>query len=122
MNTELARFQDDFIQALDAARDRAGPPARTGDAAAGRRFPPHVRRASLRRPSLHSSLTQEPPVNPVLSTTHAADSAPAGPRGLWNDLASQLTRPTHLSWAGLLLYLLGRSAGALSLDRLLRIR
>jgi putative oxidoreductase len=30
--------------------------------------------------------------------------------------------PTHLSWAGLLLYLLGRGAGALSLDRLLRIR
>jgi putative oxidoreductase len=29
--------------------------------------------------------------------------------------------PTHLSWAGLLLYLLGRGAGALSLDRLLRI-
>ena len=30
--------------------------------------------------------------------------------------------PTHLSWAGLLLYLLGRGAGTLSLDRLLRIR
>ena len=30
--------------------------------------------------------------------------------------------PTHLSWAGLLLYLVGRGAGALSLDRLLRIR
>ncbi len=30
--------------------------------------------------------------------------------------------PTHLSWAGLLLYLIGRGAGALSLDRLLRIR
>jgi putative oxidoreductase len=29
--------------------------------------------------------------------------------------------PTHLSWVGLLLYLLGRGAGALSLDRLLRI-
>jgi len=30
--------------------------------------------------------------------------------------------PTHLSWAGLLLYLVGRGGGALSLDRLLRIR
>ena len=30
--------------------------------------------------------------------------------------------PTHLSWAGLLLYLLGRGAGTLSLDRMLRIR
>ena len=30
--------------------------------------------------------------------------------------------PTHLSWAGLLLYLVGRSAGTRSLDRLLRIR
>ncbi|CAN5500549.1 DoxX family protein [soil metagenome] len=30
--------------------------------------------------------------------------------------------PTHLSWAGLLLYLVGRGAGVLSLDRLLRIR
>ncbi|MEO6321002.1 MAG: DoxX family protein [Polaromonas sp.] len=30
--------------------------------------------------------------------------------------------PTHLSWAGLLLYLIGRGAGALSLDRVLRIR
>ena len=30
--------------------------------------------------------------------------------------------PTHLSWAGLLLYLAGRGAGTLSLDRLLRIR
>ena len=30
--------------------------------------------------------------------------------------------PTHLCWAGLLLYLVGRGAGALSLDRLLRIR
>ncbi len=29
--------------------------------------------------------------------------------------------PTHLSWAGLLLYLLGRGGGAVSLDRLLRI-
>ena len=29
---------------------------------------------------------------------------------------------THLSWAGLLLYLIGRGAGAWSLDRLLRIR
>jgi putative oxidoreductase len=160
-------------------------------------------------------------MNPVLSTTHAIDSAPAGPRGIWHDLAGHLTRlvphdalalinrvaiaaiffmsgrtkvegwltvtqgtytlfrdeyklplipveiaahaaawaehlfplllvlglftrlsalallgmtlviqlfvypdawPTHLSWAGLLLYLLGRGAGALSLDRLLRIR
>jgi putative oxidoreductase len=160
-------------------------------------------------------------MNPVLSaTTLATDSAPAGPRGLWNDLVSLLTRllphdalalidrvaiaaiffmsgrtkvegwltvtqgtytlfrdeyklplipveiaahaaawaehlfplllllglftrlsalallgmtlviqvfvypdawPTHLSWAGLLLYLLGRGAGTLSLDRLLRI-
>jgi putative oxidoreductase len=30
--------------------------------------------------------------------------------------------PTHLSWAGLLLYLAGRGAGALSLDRTLGIR
>lgn len=30
--------------------------------------------------------------------------------------------PTHLSWAGLLLYLVGRGAGALSLDRLFRLR
>ncbi|CDS50916.1 INTEGRAL MEMBRANE PROTEIN (Rhomboid family) [Polaromonas sp. CG9_12] len=30
--------------------------------------------------------------------------------------------PTHLSWAGLLLYLVGRGAGTLSLDRLLHIR
>ncbi|RYF32598.1 MAG: DoxX family protein [Comamonadaceae bacterium] len=30
--------------------------------------------------------------------------------------------PTHLSWAGLLLYLVGRGGGTLSLDRLLRIR
>ncbi len=30
--------------------------------------------------------------------------------------------PTHLSWAGLLLYLIGRGAGAWSLDWLLRIR
>jgi putative oxidoreductase len=159
-------------------------------------------------------------MNSVLSTTHATDSAPAGLRGIWNDLASQLARllphdalalidrvaiaaiffmsgrtkvegwltvtqgtytlfreeyklplipveiaahaavfaehlfplllvlglftrlsalallgmtlviqlfvypdawPTHLSWAGLLLYLAGRGAGALSLDRLLRI-
>ena len=30
--------------------------------------------------------------------------------------------PTHLSWAVLLLYLAGRGAGALSLDRALRIR
>jgi putative oxidoreductase len=29
--------------------------------------------------------------------------------------------PTHLSWAGLLLYLIGRGGGRLSLDRLLRI-
>jgi putative oxidoreductase len=29
--------------------------------------------------------------------------------------------PTHLSWAGLLLYLIGRGAGAVSLDRLLRL-
>jgi putative oxidoreductase len=29
--------------------------------------------------------------------------------------------PTHLSWAGLLLLLIGRGAGALSLDRLLRL-
>jgi putative oxidoreductase len=28
---------------------------------------------------------------------------------------------THLTWAGLLLYLAGRGAGAVSLDRLLRI-
>ena len=30
--------------------------------------------------------------------------------------------PTHLSWAGLLLYLVGRGGGAFSLDRLLRMR
>ena len=30
--------------------------------------------------------------------------------------------PTHLSWAGLLLYLAGRGGGALSLDQLFRIR
>ena len=30
--------------------------------------------------------------------------------------------PTHLSWAGLLLVIIGRGAGAWSLDRLLRIR
>jgi putative oxidoreductase len=30
--------------------------------------------------------------------------------------------PTHLSWAGLLLYLIGRGGGALSLDRLLKLR
>lgn len=30
--------------------------------------------------------------------------------------------PTHLSWAGLLLLLIGRGAGAWSLDRLFRIR
>ena len=30
--------------------------------------------------------------------------------------------PTHLSWAGLLLYLVGRGAGPLSLDRVLGIR
>jgi putative oxidoreductase len=30
--------------------------------------------------------------------------------------------PTHLSWAGLLLYLIGRGAGAWSLDRVLGIR
>lgn len=29
--------------------------------------------------------------------------------------------PTHLSWAGLLLYLVGRGGGRLSVDRLLRI-
>jgi len=29
--------------------------------------------------------------------------------------------PTHLSWAALMLYLIGRGAGRLSLDRLLRI-
>ncbi len=29
--------------------------------------------------------------------------------------------PTHLSWAGLLLYLIARGGGALSLDRLLKI-
>ncbi len=29
--------------------------------------------------------------------------------------------PTHLSWAGLLLYILGRGPGAVSLDRLLRL-
>jgi putative oxidoreductase len=30
--------------------------------------------------------------------------------------------PTHLSWAALLLYLVGRGAGAVSLDRALGIR
>jgi putative oxidoreductase len=30
--------------------------------------------------------------------------------------------PTHLSWAGLLLYLIGRGAGAASLDHVLRIK
>ena len=30
--------------------------------------------------------------------------------------------PTHLSWAGLLLYLAGRGAGALSIDRVLGIK
>jgi putative oxidoreductase len=30
--------------------------------------------------------------------------------------------PTHLSWAGLLLYLVGRGGGAFSLDRMLAIR
>jgi putative oxidoreductase len=30
--------------------------------------------------------------------------------------------PTHLSWAGLLLYLVGRGGGRLALDQLLRIR
>ena len=30
--------------------------------------------------------------------------------------------PTHLSWAGLMLYLAGRGAGAVSLDRVLGIR
>ena len=30
--------------------------------------------------------------------------------------------PTHLSWAGLMLYLVGRGAGAVSLDRVLGIR
>ena len=30
--------------------------------------------------------------------------------------------PTHLSWAGLLLYLAGRGAGTISLDRLFGIR
>lgn len=30
--------------------------------------------------------------------------------------------PTHLSWAGLLLYLVGRGAGPLSLDRVLSIK
>ena len=30
--------------------------------------------------------------------------------------------PMQLSWAGLLLYLVSRGAGTLSLDRLLRIR
>ena len=29
--------------------------------------------------------------------------------------------PTHLSWAGLLVYLIARGGGAISLDRLLRI-
>jgi putative oxidoreductase len=30
--------------------------------------------------------------------------------------------PTHLTWAALLLYLIGRGAGPVSLDRLLGIR
>lgn len=30
--------------------------------------------------------------------------------------------PTHLSWAGLLLYLVGRGAGPLSLDKVLKIK
>jgi putative oxidoreductase len=30
--------------------------------------------------------------------------------------------PTHLSWAGLLLYLIGRGAGSLSIDRTLSIK
>lgn len=30
--------------------------------------------------------------------------------------------PTHLSWAGLLLYLVARGPGSLSLDKLLRLR
>jgi putative oxidoreductase len=30
--------------------------------------------------------------------------------------------PTHLTWAGLLLYLIGRGAGPLSFDRLFAIR
>ena len=30
--------------------------------------------------------------------------------------------PTHLSWAGLLLYLIGRGSGSASLDRVLRIK
>ena len=30
--------------------------------------------------------------------------------------------PTHLSWAGLLMYLVSRGAGTLLLNRLLRIR
>ena len=30
--------------------------------------------------------------------------------------------PTHLSWAGLLLYLAGRGAGPLSLDRVLKLK
>lgn len=30
--------------------------------------------------------------------------------------------PTHLSWAGLLIYLVGRGGGAVSLDRLLGLR
>jgi putative oxidoreductase len=30
--------------------------------------------------------------------------------------------PTHLSWAGLLLYLAGRGAGSVSLDRWLSVR
>lgn len=30
--------------------------------------------------------------------------------------------PTHLSWAGLLLYLVGRGAGTLSLDRVFRLQ
>jgi putative oxidoreductase len=30
--------------------------------------------------------------------------------------------PTHLSWAGLMLYLAGRGAGSWSLDRLLGIK
>ena len=30
--------------------------------------------------------------------------------------------PTHLSWAGLMLYLVGRGAGSVSMDRVLGIR
>ena len=30
--------------------------------------------------------------------------------------------PTHLAWAGLLLYLVGRGAGPLSVDRLLGLK